>query len=71
MIINKDQAVQLLLHSVKTKKTYFLFNKLPYPSTETLTHPYTPQKSINLFIKPMEYSHIWEGFFWCEKAEGT
>lgn len=60
--ISKGQAVQLSLHSVKTQKTFFLFNKLPYASTETVAHPYTPEKSVNLFTKSMEYSHIWEGF---------
>lgn len=71
VIFLKGQAVQLSLHSVKAQKTFFLINKLPYPSTETVAHPYTAEKPVNLFTKSMQYSHILWGFFcfFCEEQK--
>lgn len=67
--MSKGQAVQLSFHLLKTENTFFLFNKLSSPSTESVVHPYTPENSVNLFTKSVEYSHIWESFFWCEEQK--
>lgn len=67
--MSNGQAVQLSLHSVKTQNTFFLFSKLSSPSTESVAHPYTPEKPVNLFTKSVEYPHIWESFFWCEEPK--